>query len=74
VRSAQGVHCARSGRELEYPSGFTVGLACASELRKLLAAERIELAEGGAFALIALERVVAFPAADDSLEALHTVE
>jgi hypothetical protein len=42
------------------------GLACASKLRKLLAAERIELAEGGAFALIALERVVAFPAEGDT--------
>jgi hypothetical protein len=43
-----------------------VGLACASKLRKLLAAKRIELAEGGAFALIALERVVAFPANCDA--------
>jgi hypothetical protein len=66
VRTAQGAQCARSGRELEYPSGFTVGLACANKLRKLLAAERIELAEGGAFALIALERVVAFPAICDT--------
>jgi hypothetical protein len=43
-----------------------VGPACANKLRKLLAAERIELAEGGAFALIALERVVAFPAEVDT--------
>jgi hypothetical protein len=45
------------------PKRFTVGLACASKLRKLLAAETDRAGRGGAFALIALERVVAVPAA-----------
>jgi phage FluMu protein gp41 len=51
-----------------------VGLACASKLRKLLAAERIEPAEGGAFALIALERVVAFPAERDTRWAMSSAQ